>query len=969
MKKRNVILAVLCLALGFALVACSDDDVEKMDKGPTQKEAGADKGTDGVTGDVGVDAKVKVDISADGVTDDMTPPDLGPDKGPDMTIAKCLEAGVDAKLDTGTTTGDTGTTVTPDASTAPATNTKCAHPLKVTLTNNKATVTGDTGKSVDEYATVDCKNTNGPWSGPQLYYLVTLPAGKTMNIELSSTWDPSLYAFPAATACGATTINAACSAKTAYNSDIIGSGSKETITITPATTGDWVVVVDSWDSSEDGVFTLTFGGGGTTSALKNDDCKTPEKMTFKGTTATATGDTTKATDKVKLTSTGCTSKATPGGDLFYAVDLIKGKNYRVTATPSSSFNVAAYVFTDCTKVAATCLAGADSQYSGSAEKVLFSPPSSGTYLIGVDSQYTAGSSLSYGSFSLTVSEVITPKNDTCASATAMTFSGGAASAKGDTTNASDKVNFTSTSSCAKSTAKGGDLFYSASLSTGKSYKVEVIPESSYDTVVYVYTSCSSAAATCLAGADSKSSGGTETFIFTPAVNGTHYFAVDSDSASYSGKFTLKVSEYVKPTNGTCAKAHAIPLPCAAIQGDTMGSTNEYSTNIKCGGSSAFDGPQVYYQLDLKANQTYKIGINPTFTAYMYIFPKTACGTAATIEAACSGTDGVKGGSFYSGSVKYMYFTPKKAGAYILAVDSTSDSYNGSFKLYVSEFQTAKNYTCAKAQAMTLVSGKASVKGDTTGVPDEHSTLKCGTSSTLLGAQVYYKVALSAAKAYTFTLKPSFYSYLYFFPATACGDATKIGTACGSSGKTGNYTSVSSGSTGTLTFAPATSGDYIIAVDAYSASYFGSFSLDVAEFTPPANDTCKMAKVLTLVGGKATVTAVKVGATNKLAKCGSQTLPATDLFYKFTPVVGKTYKITFKPTSNNGGRFGVWDGSHNCVDSAVETACGVLGSSYVSSGSTGSLSITSKSGDIYLVADGISSSMYDVYNYSFEIAQQ
>ena len=140
-----------------------------------------------------------------------------------------------------------------------------------------------------------------------------------------------------------------------------------------------------------------------------------------------------------------------------------------------------------------------------------------------------------------------------------------------------------------------------------------------------------------------------------------------------------------------------------------------------------------------------------------------------------------------------------------------------------------------------------------------------------------------------------------------------------------------------------------------------------EFTPAANDTCATAKVVTLVSGKATVTdSKKINASNTMSACGSTTgLTATDLFYKFTPVIGKKYKITFAP-KGTGGRYGVWDGNHGCDATKIVTACGVLGSTYVSSG-TDSKTITSTAGDIYFVADGLGT-YYDVYDFSFTIEQ-
>ena len=73
-----------------------------------------------------------------------------------------------------------------------------------------------------------------------------------------------MYAFPAATACSATAIDAACTSPSpadpnnVYNSDNLGDGAAEQMKITPATAGDWIIVVDSWSALlASGTFTLT----------------------------------------------------------------------------------------------------------------------------------------------------------------------------------------------------------------------------------------------------------------------------------------------------------------------------------------------------------------------------------------------------------------------------------------------------------------------------------------------------------------------------------------------------------------------------------------------------------------------------------------------------------------------------------------------------------------------------------------
>ena len=303
----------------------------------------------------------------------------------------------------------------------------------------------------------------------------------------------------------------------------------------------------------------------------------------------------------------------------------------------------------------------------------------------------------------------------------------------------------------------------------------------------------------------------------------------------------------------------------------------------------------------------------------------------------------------------------------MAIDGSSASSYGKFTLDVSVITKPTNDSCTTAAPITLTAGVGKVSGDTTAATDQSGALKCGGSTTFTGPDAFYSVDLKANQGYLISLSPKFSSYTYIFKKSSCGALANIETNCASKGLDGDFKYVSSNSTGAMVFKPMSSGTYIIGVDSSSTSTNGSYDLEVKEFTPPTNDTCKLAKKITLVGGKATFNDYKVGATNKLAKCGTTTLDATDLFYKFTPVVGKKYKITFKP-GGSGGRFGVWDGAHNCVDSAVETACGTLGSVYVTNGSSDSLTITSTSGDIYFVADGISTGVYDVYNYTFEIEQ-
>lgn len=979
MRLEKLSLIIASLALGFLVAACSDDDpVKEPDQGADSTPGKLDKGVDsGPKKEGGADDKGpgKDGELPDGAPDKAVPDQEQP-KTPDISLAKCIEAG--AKSDKGTT-ADKGSTSkdsgssTADSSSGSYTNTTCANPALITLKNDQATIKGDTTNSKDEYPSVDCSNSLGPWPGPQLYYRVTLEAGKTYDFTLTPKFDAALFAFPASTACNAKDINTACTGpsadpKNVYNSDNAGSSAKENVVITPKTTGAWIIAVDSYSTTTYGSYTLDVS---LKKKMTHVTCNTPEKLVWSGTTAKSKGDTTGVSNYMQFSgSTSCVKNTAPGGDLFYTVDLVKGKAYRVQVDPSSSYNVSVYVFTSCTKIEATCVAGADTAYSGSAEKLLFTAPATGTYFIGVDSQYKAGTSLSYGTFDITVTEASTPKNDVCTGASAMTFKAGVAKASGDTTDATDKANFTSSSSCAASKAPGGDLFYSLSLTKGKTYRVKVTPSSSYNVGAYVFTSCTGVAATCIAGADSNYSGSAETFLFTAASTGTHYIGIDSQyavgSTLSSGTFTLAVTEVIAPANNTCAGAApklVFKGGSVTAKGDTTNASDtvKFSSSTSCAGTTA-PGPDVFFSVDLSSKKNYKIEVKPEsgYDPAIYLF--TSC---TQPQATClAGTN--KG---YTGTTEKFTVTPASSATHYIGVDSSSSSKVGKFTLTIKEFVAATNGMCAKPHGIPLPC--AAIVGDTEGVKDEYAgAIKCGGSSALDGPQIYYQVEMKAKQMYRLALSPTFSAYLYVFPKKDCGTAADINKACGSGGTTGALLgSVSSGSTGNMFFQATTAGTYLVAVDSTSPSNAGTFMLAVSEYVPAPKDTCQTAKKITLVSGKATVTDKKTSsATNQLKKCGSTTLGATDLFYKFTPVTGKTYKITFKPKGSSGGRFAAWDGSHNCASGAVTTACGVIGSKYVTGGSSDTISITAKTGDIYFVADGLGST-YDVYDFTFEIAQQ
>jgi hypothetical protein len=692
--RRTIALVVSAFMVVLLASACSDDTgTKKVDQKITKREASVDLSVADLpaTDLPKVDLPVKKDT---GPKVDVSKVDVSKTDGPKVDVSK-----VDQKK------GDISK-VDQKIPTAP--NAKCASPTTVTLAGSpaKVVVTGDTSGSVDEFPTVDCGSTSGPWKGAQLYYKVNLPTGKKYKVTLTSSSDLALYAFPAATACNVTAINAACKDPTpadpnnVYSSDDYGD---EHVRIAPTATADWMIVVDSWYTNTVGTFTLTIEE---IIPVTNGTCAAPKTLTLSGTPAKVveTSDTTSAVDQ--FATVDCSSDLywpMNGPQVYYKVNLTAGKKYKAQLVPSSSFDGALYAFPAATACTATAIDAACKNPTGSTDNIY---------------------------------------------------------------NSDD----------------GGD-------------------------------------------------GDLETIRIAPTTTADWIIVVDSSDTTYYGSFTLTITEIAAPANGVCASATALSFTAgkATVSGDSGDAANQFTNTILCGGSSALQGPQVYYRMNIASGKGMKITLKPTFSAYVYLFPTSANCAAAAIETACAsgGTTGALYGSVSSGSSTTFAFAPTTAGDYVLAVDSTSTTGGGPFDLTVEEFTPPTNAKCATPATVTLTTSPVTVTGDTTGAPNQFgTTIGCGTGYDYDGSQLYYKMTLLAGKTYTLVLTPSatWDPAFYAFTDATCTAAT-INTQCSASSMHSDtgYT----GDKETLTITPTTTADYIFAVDTYSATASGTFSLNIS----------------------------------------------------------------------------------------------------------------------------------------------
>ncbi|MCB9556997.1 MAG: hypothetical protein H6707_12895 [Deltaproteobacteria bacterium] len=229
-----------------------------------------------------------------------------------------------------------------------------------------------------------------------------------------------------------------------------------------------------------------------------------------------------------------------------------------------------------------------------------------------------------------------------------------------------------------------------------------------------------------------------------------------------------------------------------------------------------------------------------------------------------------------------------------------------------------NGSCTNAIAVGLSGGKALIQGSTANHPNEFGTsVNCG-SGGLDGNQSYYKLKLDAKFTYRMTLNTKFVGYLYVF--SGCNAAT-INADCRSGGATGVISERADGANGaTVFFAPAKSGDYLVAIDSTSTQQSGDFSLLIEAIPPPSNDSCSASQRLTLSAGKATVNGSTGAATNvfgNLISCGNPfVLAGPQVFYKVNLEASKSYRVALTP--KYGARFFIF--GDTCDPAQINSQC-------------------------------------------------
>lgn len=733
-----------------------------------------------------------------------------------------------------------------------------------------------------------------------------------------------------------------------------------------------------------------------------DRCTGAQQVTLSAGKATVSGDTSTLSDEyatLKCQATGASSStAMDGPQAYYKMSMSKDQWYRFELKPQ--FSAYLYVFTsttcgelemgtDCTSGGAT---GEATTYvsSGRVGVAHFKAPADGVLRFAVDS---TGPTLS-GAFEVTVEETTQPQNGTCAQAEKLTLVGGKASVSGYTgaTLTPDEMII----DCGTTGAfDGPQAYYQFDAQAGQAYDLALTATAASGLYMYVFgdscveadidADCSSGGSDGAVLTTSASTGTTRNLTFIPAATGTYTIAVDSKLGSSSGGFTLEVAEFTPPSNGVCTGAATIALSGGhgVVSASTSGVLDEFPT-LACKGTgqtstTTMDGPQLYYKFAAQQDQWYRITLDPTFTAYAYVFTKTTCAEAA-IQTDCQsqGVSGEASSSVSDRKPEAIYFKAPATADVFVVVDSAAPTTFGDFTLTIDALTAAQNGTCGNAAALTFNGGKVTVQGDTSPglTPDQFVGLKCKgsdstyTTSALAGPQAYFKFGSKAGQWYRITLTPTFTAYMYAFTKSACTE-TAIATDCQSQGATGEASgSISAAIPELMHFRAATASDVYVGVDSTSATYYGTFFLDVEEIPPRANGTCANAEPLTFSGGSVSADG-EVGPLltpdeYPTLKCGKTTaFDGPQVYYRFNATVNKTYDITI--TAETASTLYLYVFGDSCAEADIEVDCasggtsGTVDTTYVTRGNSRTLSfIAPSTGTFHIGVDKSSNADYGTF---------
>ncbi|MBE2248709.1 MAG: hypothetical protein IAE78_04100 [Myxococcus sp.] len=639
-------------------------------------------------------------------------------------------------------------------------NDTCAAVEPLAFYGTRAVAVGSTVLATNDGVGPSCSPTANA-GGADLVYSYSVDGGSNVVVTvrpLDLAFEPVVSVRPA---CASAMNELACLAATAP-------GQMQTLTLPAQPAGSYVVHVDSANSTR-GAFQLDVTR---TPIVFNDTCGAVQPLSFNGTVAAATGDTSYATNDNQpgdATPSCSASARSTGQDVVFSYTLTQPRDVTVSVTPtgaSPELWPVLSIRSACADGAAPAEAACVSPNASMQARASIVNQPAGTYVVWVDS--AAGTAGPFQLEVVTAAPTPPPANDSCASPQALTFSANVATVSGSTLQAANDNNpFDVSPTCSPSGRQNGrDVVYAFSLAAPQDVTIDVTPTATslLRPALYVRSgSCGSQLLgdelVCLERV------GPARAVLTNLAAGTYWVFVDGAGGT-AGDFSLSVTRSAPtppPSNDECAGA--LPLSftndVASIVATTFGASNSNvaSDNAPACGADFIPrrwGRDLVYTYTLASAKDVEVrvtsGGGSAFAPVTYVRGAGQCTLGfAGNELACGASVGP--------GTAVVYLPNQAAGTYPLFVDSNSYD-TGVFTLQVRQLPPTpppSNDTCAAPIAVPL--GATGVSGDTTGARDDYSigsqpryAPACG-NVFMSGRDVVYSFTAPASGTFTATVEP------------------------------------------------------------------------------------------------------------------------------------------------------------------------------------------------------------------------
>ncbi len=605
-----------------------------------------------------------------------------------------------------------------------APNTTCANADGLAVNGTsifRSVAVGNTVLGVNLEPTHPACSASARTNGNELWYRFTLNAPSNVNVVARPISGSALHpVISVVTTCGAA--SGACQSAAA--------ASATSLSLPGQPAGTYAVMVDSADATS-GAFQLEVDA---VPIVDNDVCSGAVALAFTGDTASATGDTSWATNGnvVGDQTPSCSDSARgTGRDVLFSYTLASARDVTISVTPtgaSPSYQPVVSVRASCADATRAGEQGCASPAAPTSGQLSLVNQPAGAYFVWVDaSQDTSGP------FQL---EVVTaaptppPANDNCSAPETLTFSNDVATVVGSTLQAAnDNFGGDVSPTCSPSAKQSGrDVVYQFTLAQPRDVRLQLAPSAGSPLIPALYVRRSSCTSQLLADevVCQTAIGGVDTTL-TRLAAGTYFVFVDS-SGGTRGVFSLTVTQSAAtpaPANDECAGAQALVFTndVANVNGTLVGASNSNSPtdNAPACGTDFTPrrfGRDVVYSYTLAAARDVDVTVTPApgsaWVPTLYVRAPNQCASfSAGFELTCVAET--------TSRPLRIYLPNQSAGTYFLHVDSNSYA-SAPFTLSVARKPATPPPSNDACVAPTPLTHGVAVNGDTSAALDTFNAL-------------------------------------------------------------------------------------------------------------------------------------------------------------------------------------------------------------------------------------------------------